>query len=310
MSTGTSSAHQKALHREQAALVRAHLRAVLTSPAFARGKRAREFLALVVSHAVTGHFSRLRERMIGAELFGRPVDYDTGSDSVVRVTATEVRRRLTQFYLESDADWPVRFELPSGSYEPHFVFAKTGTEAVAEEESSPPAIALLEVIQEQVRPGADLPGKTEALTVNPEVQTSDSGWVAWRLPILIATVVLILCGSIFAVYKRSRDSSNAPTYIRSVVILPMKNLSSDPEQEFFADGMTAGLINDLGQVSTLRVISLTSSMSFKGSRKLAPQVAKELGVQGIVEDTVQKEGEQIRIGVELIDGRTDRPVWA
>ena len=76
-----------------------------------------------MTHALEGEFDQLRERMIGAEMFGRPVGYDTGSDSVVRVKATDVRKKLAQFYAEAKTEPPVRIELPSGSYVPRFHFS-------------------------------------------------------------------------------------------------------------------------------------------------------------------------------------------
>src|SRR5580658_10240284 len=107
---------------EQAVLIRRHLQQVLASHAFAGSKRTQDFLELIVSHALEGEFDQLRERMIGAEMFGRPVSYDTGSDSVVRVKATEVRKKLVQFYAEAKEPVAVRIELPSGSYVPTFHF--------------------------------------------------------------------------------------------------------------------------------------------------------------------------------------------
>jgi len=69
------------------------------------------------------------------------------------------------------------------------------------------------------------------------------------------------------------------------------------------------LINNLGQVSTLRVISLTSSMSYKGTKKKLPEIARELAVEGVVEGGVLREGNQIEISAQLIDARSDRPIW-
>jgi Tol biopolymer transport system component len=93
---------------------------VVSSDAFAGSKRCQDFLRLIVKHAVAGELDCLRERMIGAEMFGRPVDYDTSNDAVVRVRATEVRKRLSQYYSECAQAPVVRIELPSGSYVPEF----------------------------------------------------------------------------------------------------------------------------------------------------------------------------------------------
>jgi TolB-like protein len=91
------------------------------------------------------------------------------------------------------------------------------------------------------------------------------------------------------------NGSNSPKGIHSIAILPLENLSGSPDQNYFADGMTEELINDLGQVSTLRVISLTSSMSYKGTKKTLPQIAHELSVDGVVEGGVLREGNQVRV---------------
>src|SRR5580692_6021252 len=124
MFTADPSWAPEVLDPKQIGLVRDHLKDVTASHAFAGSKRTQDFLQLIVEHALEGEVDSLRERMIGAEMFGRPVDYDTGSDSVVRVKATEVRKRLAKFYLESEVEQAVRIELPSGSYVPRFIFEK------------------------------------------------------------------------------------------------------------------------------------------------------------------------------------------
>ena len=94
---GASSLGEPAVFSpEQMALVRRHLEDILASHAFAGTKRTQDFLRLIVTHALHGETDSLRERMIGAEMFGRPVGYDTGSDSVVRVRAVEARKKLAQ----------------------------------------------------------------------------------------------------------------------------------------------------------------------------------------------------------------------
>ena len=79
-----------------------------------------DFSQLIAEHALAGRFDSLRERMIGAEMFGRPIGYDTANDAVVRVKATEVRKKLAQYYQESGKKTAVRIELPIGSYVPKF----------------------------------------------------------------------------------------------------------------------------------------------------------------------------------------------
>jgi TolB-like protein/DNA-binding winged helix-turn-helix (wHTH) protein len=98
--------------------------------------------------------------------------------------------------------------------------------------------------------------------------------------------------------------------IQSVAVLPLENLSGDPSQEYFADGMTDELITHLAQISGLRVISRTTAMKYKGTRKSVPEIGRELHVDGIVEGTVFRSGEQVRISTQLVDASTDQHVWA
>jgi len=97
---------------------------------------------------------------------------------------------------------------------------------------------------------------------------------------------------------------------KAIVVLPFENLSSNQEQEYFVDGMTDALIAELGKIEALRVISRTSSMHFKGTDKKVPEIAKELGVDAIIEGSVLKVGNDVRITVQLIDGRIDTHLWS
>jgi serine/threonine-protein kinase len=98
--------------------------------------------------------------------------------------------------------------------------------------------------------------------------------------------------------------------INSIAVLPLENLSRDPEQEYFVDGMHEELIAELSKITALKVISRTSAMQYKGVKKPVPQIARELGVDGLIEGSVLREGEQVRITVQLIHGSTDKHLWA
>jgi TolB-like protein/DNA-binding winged helix-turn-helix (wHTH) protein/Tfp pilus assembly protein PilF len=102
----------------------------------------------------------------------------------------------------------------------------------------------------------------------------------------------------------------APAPIRSIAVLPLENLTGDPGQQYFADGMTDALITSLAQIGSLRVISRTSAMHYQGSRKTLPEIAKELGVDAVVEGSVVRSANRIRIDSQLIQAFTDRHVWA
>jgi serine/threonine-protein kinase len=97
---------------------------------------------------------------------------------------------------------------------------------------------------------------------------------------------------------------------RAVAVLPLENLSRDPAQEFFSDGLTDALITDLAKVGALRVTSRTSAMRYKGARRSLPEIARELGVDVVLEGTVLRVGDEVRITVQLVDAAADAPLWA
>ena len=98
--------------------------------------------------------------------------------------------------------------------------------------------------------------------------------------------------------------------VRSVAVLPMQNLSNDPDQEYFVDGMTDELITDLAQLRELKVVSKTSIMQYKGTRTPLPQIGRELEVDAVVEGSVLRSGDRVRITAQLIRTATDRHIWA
>jgi TolB-like protein/DNA-binding winged helix-turn-helix (wHTH) protein len=107
---------------------------------------------------------------------------------------------------------------------------------------------------------------------------------------------------------RDRGDDGLPA-IQSVAVLPLKNLSGDPAQEYFADGLTEALITELARIESLKVISRTSVMRFKETRKPLPDVAEDLGVEAVLEGSVLRAGSRVRVTAQLIDARTDRHIW-
>ena len=99
------------------------------------------------------------------------------------------------------------------------------------------------------------------------------------------------------------------TFVR-IAVLPLENLSRDPEQEYFADGMTDELTTDLSQISALRVMSRTSAMHYKGTNKTLPEIARELNVEGVVEGSVMRSGNRVRIAAQLIQASSDQHLWS
>ena len=137
----------------------------------------------------------------------------------------------------------------------------------------------------------------------PRAQRHHTAWAS----ISVAAVTAVLIGS-GPVARGFFGAVDAP--IRSIVVLPLENRSGDPSQEFFADGMTDALIADLSQVGSLRVISRTSSMRYKGAHKSLPEIARELDVEAVVEGSVLRAKDQVRITAQLVHVPTDQNLWA
>jgi len=131
----------------------------------------------------------------------------------------------------------------------------------------------------------------------------------WPRGGVIVAVAVVVSFLILGV-RLFRSRVPAPAGIRSLAVLPLENLSGDASQNYFADGMTDELITDLAQIGALRVISRTSVMVYKGARKPLPQIARELNVDAVVEGTVLRSGNQVRITAQLIDASTDKHLWS
>ena len=135
--------------------------------------------------------------------------------------------------------------------------------------------------------------------------------ISWGAIALAAGIVIAIAGALAIIDPggwRSSLAGAAP--VRSIAVLPLTNISGDPAQEYLVDGVTEELITQLAQIGALKVISRSSVMHYKGSSKTLPQIGSELNVDAVVEGSVQRSGNQIRITAQLIQAATDRHLWA
>jgi serine/threonine protein kinase/tetratricopeptide (TPR) repeat protein len=152
----------------------------------------------------------------------------------------------------------------------------------------------------RTRPGA------VALAAPPTQPVARRRWV----PIAALAAVLLMAAGALLVLKPFGSKPALAKPIQSLAVLPLKNYSGDASQDYFADGMTDALIANLAQIRALKVISRTSVTQYKETKKPIPEIAKELGVEGIVEGSVMRSGSRVRITAQLIDARLDRHLWA
>jgi eukaryotic-like serine/threonine-protein kinase len=120
-----------------------------------------------------------------------------------------------------------------------------------------------------------------------------------------ATLVLVIAGAWWVTQREPQS-----TAITSLAVLPLKNLMGDPAQDYFVEGMQEALTAELSKLGAVKVISRTSAMRYRDTDKTMRQIARELGVEGLIEGSVLREGEQVRISVRLIHGPSDRHIWA
>ncbi|MGC2368393.1 MAG: winged helix-turn-helix domain-containing protein, partial [Candidatus Sulfotelmatobacter sp.] len=131
-----------------------------------------------------------------------------------------------------------------------------------------------------------------------------------RAILMVALSIIVAIAAALTLITFFSHRASATPSVRSIAVLPLANFSGDPAQEYFVDGMTDELITDLAKIGALRVISRTSVMRYKGTKKSLPEIAKELNVDGIIEGSVTRSGQRVRITAQLLYGPTDKHLWA
>ena len=195
--------------------VRAELESILAAPAFAQSSRCKRFLSHVVGQALSGNSDQLKERMIGVKVFDRACDYDTGEDSIVRVTANEVRKRIGQFYQESKSNHSIQIDLPRGSYVPEFKIHPAGPGSGAEAKthldrlhSQPNAPAPHPVVAPELVPAEERERIAGSQPPGHAAATRKSGprplWLS------VAVLVLLVSGTVLFGFLNRKASSNSP----------------------------------------------------------------------------------------------------
>jgi len=164
--------------------------------------------------------------------------------------------------------------------------------------------AVLEAVHAQ--PGTS--HSTVLVPVTPPRSAKRRLWIPGVI-VLAVLATVFFAASVGGLRDRVFHRASA-TSIHSLAVLPLENLSGDPQQQYFADGMTEELTTELSQVGSLRVVSRTSAMRYKGTKMSVPEIARELNVDGVVEGSVEREGDRVRITAQLVQGPTDTHIWA
>jgi TolB-like protein/DNA-binding winged helix-turn-helix (wHTH) protein/Tfp pilus assembly protein PilF len=237
----------------------------------------------------------LRNRLWPEDTF---VDFDHGlNNAVMRLREVLGDASENPRFVETIPRRGYRFIAPVvGAAFP--VSSATGAEVDAGPVLVPP------VASPSVEPAAFKP-PSEAATI--QRKWSASRWVIAAAAVLVAAALFVAA---FIRYGRVDANRTSQARTKSLIVLPVENLSGDKDQEYFADGMTDDLIANLAKIRSLRVISRSTAMAYKGTRKPMSQIASELNVDAVFEGTVLRVGNRVRITAELVQVSTDRHLWA
>ena len=279
MAIGGGPAHvSPALDSAQRDEIRGQLARLLATAAFASSLRRGQLLRYLVERALAGEGDGINEYAIGLDVFEKPASFDPRIESIVRNEAGRLRQKLKDYYAESGRQDRVLIELPPRGYKPAFVFRQPEAALIPDHPTGPTRVSRPRKPLRILLPG-----------------------------LLIAALMVGLWLNRGSIWPPSLANSQP---IRSLAVLPLQNLSNDPSQEYFTDGMTDELITDLAQLHDLKVVSKTSIMQYKDVRKPLPQIGRELGVDAVIEGSVLRSGSRMRITAQLIRAPTDRHLWA
>jgi TolB-like protein/DNA-binding winged helix-turn-helix (wHTH) protein/Tfp pilus assembly protein PilF len=239
----------------------------------------------------------LRKRLWSDDTF---VDFDHSLNTAIM--------RLREA-LSDSSDNPVFIEtLPRHGY--RFI-APVEEVCVSEDEKHADAAPVAEPASHF--PVTELRSPTPSSTERVILEQKNKG-IAPRRALFLGGLLGLAFLTVFLIVLRHLRNGTAanlgPNQIKSVVVLPFENLSQDEDQQYFTDGMTDELIAHLAKIRSLRVISRTSSMEYKGTHKTLSQIARDLNVDALVEGTVLRSGNRVRITAELVQVATDRHLWA
>jgi TolB-like protein/DNA-binding winged helix-turn-helix (wHTH) protein/Flp pilus assembly protein TadD len=238
---------------------------------------------------------------IASRVWGKGVFLDT--DNSIRGAIRKLRQAL-----KDDAECPRFIQTVTGQGYRFIVPVAPPEEENRAETPSPEASTVL--TSEQLRSVGEQQDRTAAKLPAASNGQGQRNWLAHRWLLLGAVSLLVLIAVTAYIFDRNRSAHAKAPKITSLAVLPLKNLSGDTTQEYFADGMTEEVIGRLSMIRGLRVISRTSVMQFKDTGLLAPEIARKLGVDALVEGSVIREGDRIRVHAQLIRASTDEHLWS
>jgi len=259
--------------------VREELRRILASDPFVNARRPGQFLRFIVERTLAGEEDRIKEYLIGVEVFGRPVAYDPKDDPIVRIEAGRLRKKLAAYYSGPGANDPVIIELPKGGYVPVF---QPRSLPEKPQTASPEA-------NEPVRPMPVQAAHGRALRIAAAL-------------VLMAAIVLT------STYYLLR--SRAPGAPASIAVVPFLNLSGGSAGEYLSEGVAEDLTTGLAELKGLRVVAATSAFQFRGKSEDVRKIGQALNAEALLEGSISQSGGGLRVNAQLINTRNGYHLWS
>ena len=267
--------------------VMAQLERLVSSQEFAQSDRLKNFLRFVVTETLAGRGATLKEYAIAIDVFERDASFDPQTSSIVRVEASRLRSKLEKYAATAGRDDPVGIVLPRGTYVPTFHWSGPPSQRAAVEPTAVPSMG---------------------------AQRRRRG----RVAAVLTLVIIGAGGAAFLVSDRlsigpapeSRLEAPGAAEVYSLAVLPLRNLSGHPAEDYFSQGITEALITDLAKSGRFRVTSLPSAMAYANVDRPVSEIARELGVSHLIKGSVLRIGDMVRITAQLIEAESDRYIWA
>ncbi len=267
-----------------AAQVRAQRDRILTSSVFALSNRQKAFLSYIINAELENQADNLKEFTLAIDVFEKDDSFDPSIDSIVRVEASRLRSKLREYYDAEGQNDPVRIEIPKGHYVPVYCFINQDNGADCIE-------------QEQVV------SRSRSF-----IHNSRRKFSVTAMGLMAAAIIYLLANS--TLLEESEQIGTLHANDKSIAVLPFLPLSSGEDDGYFADGLTEEILNSLAQLSELQVTARTSAFFFKGQNLLVPEIASRLGVAHVVEGSVRRDGDRLRIAAQLIRASDDVHLWS
>ncbi len=260
--------------------IRAALDKILASPGFINADRLTRFLRYTVEETLNGQTDKLKETLLGIEVFGRKPTYDPRVDAVVRTEAVKLRARMRDYYESDGREDEVIIDLPKGGYVPAFR-------------------------RREIIPDPPAPAAAAADSFENTHRGHD-----WRPAFAGGLIVAILAVSIYFTARTRARAAGHPPEVASIAVLPFADLSPDRDQEYFCDGMTEEIIDALAKVDGFRVVARTSSFAFKGKQQDIREIGRKLNVATVLEGSVRKDGKRLRVTAQLNSVADGYHLWS